>query len=106
MIPLPRQQALLDKQRCDAALRAFHVQVCELLDTDRGPDLRREARERVALWRSRQLCSGYYVRQWVKILAAPSTVEFRLRVLDSRARNALALMQNTPFSFLMGELSG
>lgn len=95
------EQAVFKKREQDIALRAFHAEVCELLEGERRDELVKKAQERVDLWATRKLCSTYFIKHWASVLAANDTERFRSVVLDPKSKHSLGLMQNTPFSFLM-----
>lgn len=100
-----RQKALEQKLQDDRDLRMFHARVGELLEGERRPELIQRAKRRVSMWEERRLCSSYYINQWSALLTAYSTEKFREVILSPSSSRSLALMQNSPFSFLMRELT-
>lgn len=101
----PDIQVRQHKQTQDAALRTFHSYVYEQLQSERKDEILQRARERIGLWKKGRLCSDYYIRFWSGVVASGDSDVFRHKVLDASERRALGMMQNTPFSFLMRELS-
>ena len=98
-----RRAARADKLRQDQDLRTLHERALSLIsDQARGPSVMTRAYAAIAKWESEHTCSPFYIREWRRILANP--VEgLRLHVLQADAPNAVALMHNTPFGFLLRE---
>ena len=67
-------------------------------------DLQRAA-QRIQLWQDNKLCSSYYIRFWSSVVKAGDSETFKAKVLAASKRQSAAMMQNTPFSFLMRERS-
>ena len=101
----PDIQARQHKQAQDAALRTFHGYVYEQLQSARKDEILQRARERIDLWKKDKLCSNYYIRFWSGVVASADADLFKQKVLNASERQALGMMQNTPFSFLMREFS-
>lgn len=58
------------------------------------------AREQVAKWIRGATCGAWYAKRWSEILSGtPAAVAVRLRGLEADERRAL--VQNTPFGFLL-----
>ena len=57
------------------------------------------------LWQDNKLCSSYYIRFWSSVVKAGDSETFKAKVLAASKRQSAAMMQNTPFSFLMRERS-
>jgi hypothetical protein len=51
------------------------------------------------------LCSSYYIRFWSSVVKAGDSETFKAKVLNASKQRSAAMMQNTPFSFLMRERS-
>jgi hypothetical protein len=87
----------------DAGVQSFHVYVHEQLQTARREDILQRAADRIAIWKQNKLCSSYYIRFWASVVAAGDSETFKAKVLNASKRRSVAMMQNTPFSFLMKE---
>lgn len=98
-----QQQARHDKQDHDESLRSFHAYVYSQLNSPRKDEILERAAQRIALWQRNKLCSSHYIRFWSSIVKAGDTDAFKAKVLNAPKRRAMAMMQNTPFSFLMRE---
>ncbi|MBS0317328.1 MAG: hypothetical protein JSR49_09410 [Proteobacteria bacterium] len=97
-------EARQHKRAQDSTLRAFHRYVHEQLQSERKDEILRRARARIGLWKQGQLCSDYYIRFWSQVVNSGDSEVFKQRVLQASERQALGMMQNTPFSFLMREV--
>ena len=98
-----RQQARLEKVARDRALRRLHQRAARLLaNASRAPQLIEKASATVSRWEAQRTCSPNYIERWRTILANPSQ-GMRDEVLDPQAPYGLALMQNSPFGFLLAE---
>lgn len=98
-----RRAARADKHRQDDALRALHERVLSLLsDRPHAAPMIARAEAVIAKWESARTCSPFYIEHWRRILADPVD-GLRQHVLSPDAPNAVALMHNTPFSFLLRE---
>lgn len=96
-----RQQARLEKAARDRALRRLHQRAARLLsNANRAPQLIEKASATVSRWEAQKSCSPNYIKRWRNILANPSQ-GMREEVLDPQAPYGLALMQNSPFGFLL-----
>jgi hypothetical protein len=91
------------KQAQDAKLQAFHGYVHEQLNSPRREDILRQANQRIRLWQQNKLCSSYYIRFWSSVVKARDSAFFKAKVLDASDQRAVAMRQNTPFSFLLKE---
>ncbi len=100
---LEQKQAREAKSAHDAGLQSFHGYVHQQLQTQRRDEILRKAAERIAIWKKNKLCSSYYIRFWTSVVAAGDSETFRAKVLNASKRRSVAMMQNTPFSFLMKE---
>jgi hypothetical protein len=100
---LEQQRARQEKLAHDAGLQSFHVYVHEQLQSPRRDEIFQRAAERIAIWKQNKLCSSYYIRFWASVVAAGDSETFRAKVLNASKRRSVAMMQNTPFSFLMKE---
>lgn len=100
-----QQRARHDKRDHDEALQSFHGYVYAQLNSSRKDEILRRAAERIALWQRNKLCSSYYIRFWSSVVKAGDSATFKAKVLEAPANRASAMMQNTPFSFLMRERS-
>ena len=93
----------LIKQKQKEALRLdFHKFVLSLLQTERKNEILEKANKRVSLWKNNNLCSYFYIEKWDIILNDNLNL-FELEIIKNNSNNALALMQNSPFSFLIKE---
>ncbi len=100
-----QQQARHDKQDHDEALQSFHGYVYAQLQSSRKDEILQRAADRIQLWQRNKLCSSYYIRFWRSVVNAGDSETFKAKVLDASKRRSAAMMQNTPFSFLMRERS-
>jgi hypothetical protein len=87
----------------DAGSQSFHVYVHEQLQSPRRDEILQRAAERIAIWKKNKLCSSYYIRFWTAVVGAADSDVFKAKVLGASKRRSVAMMQNTPFSFLMPE---
>ena len=71
-----------DKQKVDEQRREKHLPVAE-------------ARQQVALWRSKNLCSADYIEAWESLLNVP--VQAAEVLEDAFSSSAVQLRQNSPF---------
>lgn len=98
-----RRQARLEKVARDRALRRLHQRAARLLsNAGRAPLLIEKASATVSRWEAQQTCSPNYIERWRHILANPSQ-GMKDEVLAPQAPYGLALMQNSPFGFLLAE---
>ncbi len=98
-----RQQARLEKVVRDRALRRLHQRAARLLsNANRAPLLIERALATVSRWEAQKTCSPNYIERWRKVLANPCQ-GMRDEVLCPQAPYGLALMQNSPFGFLLAE---
>lgn len=97
------QQARQDKKLHDEQLKAFHGYVYEQLNSPRKDEILQRAAQRIQLWQRNQLCSRVYINFWSSVVKAGDSRAFKAKVLDAPSHRAVAMMQNTPFSFLMRE---
>jgi len=100
-----QEQARHDKLDRDEALQSFHNYVYAQLNSPRKDEVLKRANQRIELWQRNKLCSSYYIRFWSSVAKAGDGATFKAKVLDASPRRAVAMMQNTPFSFLMRERS-
>jgi len=98
-----QQQARHQQQSEDDALKSFHGYVYTQLNSPRKEEILQRAAERIQLWQRNKLCSDYYIRFWTSIVRSGDSEAFKAKVLNASKRRATAMMQNTPFSFLMRE---
>ena len=98
-----RKAARAAKHGQDEYLRVLHERALALVsDRMRAPAVVARAHATIAKWESARTCSPLYVEEWRRILADP--VEgLRRYILQPGAPNAVALMHNTPFGFLLRE---
>ena len=97
------RQARRDKLDHDEELQSFHSYVYAQLQSPRKDEILERAAQRIELWQRDKLCSRYYIRFWRSVVKAGDSETFKAKVLDSSRRRSAAMMQNTPFSFLMRE---
>ena len=100
-----QKQARRDKLDHDEALQSFHGYVYAQLNSPRKDEILQRATQRIQLWQRDKLCSSYYIRFWLSVVKAGDSETFKAKVLDASKRRSAAMMQNTPFSFLMRERS-
>ena len=100
-----QEQARRDKLDHDQALQSFHGYVYAQLNTPRKDEILQRAAQRIQLWQRDKLCSSYYIRFWSSVVKAGDSETFKVKVLGASKRRSAAMMQNTPFSFLMRERS-
>ena len=100
-----QEQARRDKQDHDEALESFHGYVYAQLNSPRRDEILQRAAQRIQLWQRDKLCSSYYIRFWSSVVKAGDSETFKAKVLGASKRRSAAMMQNTPFSFLMRERS-
>lgn len=82
---------------------AFHQKVYEQLKSPQKQNIEKRALSRVYLWKEQNLCSKYYIDSWLSILGN-GIDEYQQRVLSKDSKESVALMQNSPFSFLMKKI--
>lgn len=102
---MAQKQARKSKLDQDADLQAFHGYVCAQLESPRKDEILQRAAQRIRLWQTQKLCSDYYIRFWSSVVKAGDVETFRAKVLNASSKRSVAMMQNTPFSFLMREHS-
>ena len=100
-----QQQARQEQQEHDDQLQSFHGYVYTQLQSPRKDEILRRAADRIKLWQDNKLCSSYYIRFWSSVVKAGDSETFKTKVLAPSKRRSAAMMQNTPFSFLMRERS-
>ena len=98
-----RKQARREKLAHDEALQSFHGYVYAQLNSPRKDEILRRAAQRIQLWHDNKLCSSYYIRFWSSVVKSGDNEAFKAKVLNASKRRSAAMMQNTPFSFLMRE---
>ena len=98
------KQARSHKREQDVRLFAFHRKVYTLLNSPRASEILLQAIGRINIWKERDLCSDYFITAWTSILSSNNLIEFEKRILDPSSKESLALVQNSPLSFLMREL--
>ncbi len=99
---------LIDKRAFEIAkhqeralgLLAFHKKI---KNNVHDTAIKEKALHKIALWRSEKLCSKWYADTWEDIILGGPEV-YSARILNGGS-DANALMQNTPFSFLMRSFS-
>ena len=85
-----------DKQKVDEQRREQHLPVARALrDPRQAPLIVAEARQQVALWRSKNLCSADYIEAWESLLNVP--VQAAEVLEDAFSSSAVQLRQNSPF---------
>ena len=85
-----------------AVLRKLHEDVLHQLEELPSPaaeQLIARAAQNISLWERNKTCSPRYIRMWRQLLEQPST-RFRSQLLEG-GEYSNALMQNTPFGFLL-----
>lgn len=100
-----RKEALKDNFDRENKLYQFHVFVYSKMNSDETGKVISKAMERIALWEKDNLCSKYYINSWRNILSKSDINVFKSVILDNSSGKSSALMQNTPFSFLIREWS-
>lgn len=98
------EQARNEQRVVEEKRLSFHAYVYEQLQSPRKEEILQRAAQRIDLWRRNKLCSSYYIRFWSAVVESGDSEVFRAKVLGASRRRAAAMMQNTPFSFLMREL--
>lgn len=84
------------------SLRRLHEDVLRQLEALPSPaaeQLLARAAQTITLWERNRTCSPNYIRMWRQLLEQPSVL-FRSQLL-SGGDYSNALMQNTPFGFLL-----
>ena len=99
-----RAKAIAEKEAKDNNLFAFHENVYELLKSPEKSNIEKKALARVSLWKEKNLCSTYYIKSWLSILEN-GIEEYQQRILSKDSKESVALMHNSPFSFLIKELN-
>ncbi len=99
------EQARHDKLDHDEQLQSFHEYVYSQLNSPRKNEILQRAAQRIQIWQDNKLCSNYYIRFWSSVVKAADSEIFKTKVLTASTRRSAAMMQNTPFSFLMRERS-
>jgi transcriptional regulator with XRE-family HTH domain len=87
------QQAKLEQQRS----RHLRLAVDLAVDEQFAAGMIDEARDRVALWRSKRSCSPYYIERWSEILALPPRGV--AQAMASLGEWEDAMFQNSPWSW-------
>jgi len=105
VMQVEQKQARQLKLAHDAGMQSFHDYVYAQLQTPRRDEILQRAAQRISLWKQNKLCSSYYIRFWSAVVAAGDSETFKAKVLNASKRRSVAMMQNTPFSFLMRERS-
>ena len=100
-----QEQARHEKLAHDEQLQSFHEFVYAQLNSPRKNEILQRAAQRIQLWQDNKLCSSYYIRFWSSVVKAGDSETFKAKVLAASKRQSAAMMQNTPFSFLMRERS-
>ena len=100
-----QKQARDSQQEHDRQLQSFHGYVYTQLQSSRKDEILQRAADRIKLWQDNNLCSTYYIRFWSSVVKAGDSDTFKAKVLTASKRRSAAMMQNTPFSFLMRERS-
>ncbi len=79
-----------DKQKVDEQRREKHLPVARALrDPRQAPLIVAEARQQVALWRSKNLCSADYIEAWESLLNVPvQAAEVLEDAFSSRGRSS------------------
>ena len=98
MSVLARVQLLArqDKQAADEQRLKKHLPVARALrDPSQALLIVAEARQQVALWRSKNLCSADYIEAWESLLNVP--VQAAEVLEDAFSSSAVQLRQNSPF---------
>lgn len=85
-----------DKQKIDEQRLKKHLPVARALrDPTQAPLIVAEARQQVALWRNKSLCSVDYIEAWERLLNVP--VQAAEVLEDAFSSSAVQLRQNSPF---------
>lgn len=92
------------KREQDLRLLAFHQKIFPLLKSPSSSEILLKAASRINLWREQNLCSDYFISAWTSILSSRELEEFEKRILDPNSKESLALIQNSPLSFLMRDI--
>ena len=100
-----QKQARRNKLDQDEAHQSFHGYAYAQLNSPRKDEILQRAAQRIQLWQRDKLCSSYYIRFWSSVVKAGDSETFKAKVLGASKRRSAAMMQNTPFSFLMRERS-
>lgn len=96
-----RTEALAENNARYGRLHAMHSRLADLLDNPAdmtAPGILERAKRNIAKWEDARTCSPAYVRAWRMALRSDPARGVR-RVISSKA--ASALMQNSPFAFLL-----
>lgn len=95
-----RRQARAGKSAGDARLVDLHRRAAdELVNPERGAEVRNKALQQVARWERDHLCNPRYVKAWRGILNLP-VVSVKAAILRDDAEG-VSLRQNSPFGFLV-----
>jgi len=95
-----RRLARQEKSRRDAALLRLHEKAVDAMAGTEAQQVRERALSSVNVWQEQALCSLHYIIEWRRILNLPPQA-LRQAVLRNDAEG-IALRQNSPFEFLMG----
>lgn len=99
-----RRQALAEQASRMDRLRVVHEALLDVLEDPgdaRSSEWMSQARRNIRQWQANGTCSPDYVTAWDAILAAPKQ---GLRALLSDERSRAAMLQNSPFGFLIRTL--
>ena len=98
-----RRTALVEQAGSYDELRALHAAIAARLanpDTADARALLDRAESQIATWERGRTCSPIYIRVWRRILREPGARLDRY-IVRNHHDSAQALMQNSPFSFLL-----
>lgn len=98
-----RCAAMADQAARYAELRGLHAAIVEQFigpSTDAENAMLAQAERQIDTWERGHTCSPIYIRVWRRILRDPAARLDRYIVRDHYG-NAKALMQNSPFGFLL-----
>jgi hypothetical protein len=98
-----RSAARAGQRARDELLLSEHERIAAAFASAKYGDAQlNRAREQVGKWIRDGTCSQWYAKRWSQILSgSPAAVAAQLRMLEAEER--MALVQNTPFGFLLAK---
>lgn len=95
-----RNEELEEQKRKERDRLKFHKYVLEQINSGRRSEIIKIANKRIDLWENNSLCSIFYIEKWRELVLG-SSEEMWNELIENKSGNALALMQNSPFSSLI-----
>lgn len=100
-----RNSARKERRLQDVRLVDLHREAIKAIgDRNRGDKIRGLALKQVEKWEENSLCSPFYIDAWRRILNMPT--ESMSDAIFKAGDESVALMQNTPFGFLVERVKG